>query len=115
MKLISLIIRCFPFLFTVALSMPVLGAEFSAGETSTAQTPGQREYHVSVQGDDANDGSASRMLKTISAAAPGRRVELCARLVLELQGPDPLRGGIVCGLQVFGPEEIRGRHTMALS
>lgn len=27
------------------------------------------EYHVSVDGDDANDGSSSRMLRTISAAA----------------------------------------------
>ena len=30
---------------------------------------GATEYHVSVNGDDANDGSPSRMLKTISAAA----------------------------------------------
>ena len=30
---------------------------------------GAAEYHVSVNGDDANDGSPSRMLKTISAAA----------------------------------------------
>jgi len=38
---------------------------------------------------------------SVPAGAPGRRVELRARLVLELQGPDPLRGGIVAALQVF--------------
>jgi hypothetical protein len=34
-----------------------------------ADTPSRREYHVSAHGDDANDGSASRPLRTISAAA----------------------------------------------
>ena len=34
-----------------------------------ASAPGGKEYHVSVGGDDARDGSASRPLRTISAAA----------------------------------------------
>jgi len=33
-----------------------------------------------------------------------RRTELHARVALEFQSPDPLRGGIVCGLQVFDAE-----------
>ncbi|MGW8257203.1 MAG: right-handed parallel beta-helix repeat-containing protein [Thermoguttaceae bacterium] len=35
----------------------------------SAEASSAREYHVSPQGDDANDGSASKMLRTISAAA----------------------------------------------
>lgn len=42
-----------------ALLVAVLAAPALAGN----------EYHVSVQGNDANDGSRTRMLKTISAAA----------------------------------------------
>ncbi len=34
-----------------------------------ADTPSHKEYHVSVRGDDGNDGSVSRPLRTISAAA----------------------------------------------
>jgi hypothetical protein len=34
-----------------------------------ANAPSGREYHVSVRGDDAGDGSAARPLRTISAAA----------------------------------------------
>ena len=34
-----------------------------------ADAPSGREYHVSVKGDDAHDGSASRRLRTLSAAA----------------------------------------------
>ena len=33
-----------------------------------------------------------------------RRVELRARLAVELKGPDPLRGGILAALQVFGAD-----------
>jgi len=33
-----------------------------------------------------------------------RRVEWRARLALEFKEPDPLRGGIACGLQVFGAD-----------
>ncbi len=40
-----------------------------AARIGAAQTPARKEYHVSVQGDDDNDGSASRPLRTISAAA----------------------------------------------
>jgi len=40
----------------------------------------------------------------IPAGEPNRRAGLRARLALELKGPDPLRGGIVAGLQVFGAD-----------
>jgi hypothetical protein len=50
-------------------------------------------------------------LLTIPQAAlplPGgeskRRVELRARLAVELKEPDPLRGGILAALQVFGAD-----------
>lgn len=42
----------------------------------------------------------------VPAGEPNRRAGLRARLALELKGPDPLRGGIVCGLQVF---DVDGR------
>src|SRR5690242_17027352 len=35
----------------------------------TSAAAGPKEYHVSAKGDDANDGSKSRMLRSISAAA----------------------------------------------
>lgn len=54
---------------------------------------------------------AKLSLLTIPKAAlplPGgeskRRVELRARLAVELKGPDPLRGGILAALQVFGAD-----------
>jgi alpha-N-arabinofuranosidase len=37
--------------------------------SGAADTPLHKEYHVSVRGDDGNDGSASHPLRTISAAA----------------------------------------------
>jgi len=40
-----------------------------AGRPSAAQNAGGTEYHVSVRGDDSGDGSASKPLRTISAAA----------------------------------------------
>ena len=40
-----------------------------AARPSVAQNVGGREYHVSVRGDDAGDGSASQPLRTIQAAA----------------------------------------------
>src|ERR1035438_4581979 len=40
-----------------------------AAQVDSPAAPGGKEYHVSPQGNDANDGSGSRMLKTISAAA----------------------------------------------
>jgi S-formylglutathione hydrolase FrmB len=40
----------------------------------------------------------------VPAGQPDRRADLRARLVIELKGPDPLRGGIVAGLQVFDGE-----------
>lgn len=54
-----------------------------------------REYHVSLEGNDANDGSASSMLKTISAAAeralPGDVITVHAGVYRERVSP--LRGG----------------------
>ena len=41
---------------------------------------------------------------TVPEGPADRRVELRARLVVELKTPDPLRGGIVAGLQVFGAD-----------
>jgi hypothetical protein len=37
----------------------------------------------------------------VAAGGPEQRVELRARLAVEIHPPDPLRGGMVCGLQVF--------------
>ncbi len=55
-----------------------------------------REYHVSPQGNDANDGSAAKMLKTISAAAqqaqPGNVVTVHEGVYRERI--DPPRGGL---------------------
>ncbi|MBW7938522.1 MAG: DUF1565 domain-containing protein, partial [Candidatus Omnitrophica bacterium] len=39
----------------------------ATAQTGTSQTG--REYHVSVHGDDANEGSQEKPLRTISAAA----------------------------------------------
>jgi alpha-N-arabinofuranosidase len=46
----------------------ILGAATTAYGSNDQQPPG-REYHVSPRGNDTNDGSADKMLKTISAAA----------------------------------------------
>jgi len=54
-------------LLIMALSYSCLHCRDVAGQTTTVSDG--REYHVSVDGNDANDGSPSRMLKTISAAA----------------------------------------------
>ncbi len=52
-----------------ALSIVLLAFATFASTSSAADVPSGREYHVSPQGNDANDGSAAKMLKTISAAA----------------------------------------------
>jgi alpha-N-arabinofuranosidase len=55
-----------------------------------------REYHVSIRGDDTNDGAKSRPLKTISAAAmraqPGDVITVHAGVYRECVAPP--RGGI---------------------
>ena len=56
----------------LALTILVLAAGCAAPPTGDVPSPvakGGKEYHVSPQGNDANDGSSSRMLRTISAAA----------------------------------------------
>jgi alpha-L-arabinofuranosidase len=58
--------------------------------------PSGREYHVSLQGDDARDGSAARPLRTISAAArlaqPGDVITVHEGTYRERI--DPPRGGV---------------------
>ena len=54
-------------LICIALSA-VVGGAFSPTLT-TAESSSRGEYHVSVRGDDANDGSAARPLRTLSQAA----------------------------------------------
>ena len=49
--------------FYAALGVACAVNRIHAGDTSVG-----REYHVSMRGEDANDGSASRPLRTISAA-----------------------------------------------
>ncbi len=60
-----------------------------------AGSSGQKVYHVSVQGNDRNDGSESQMLKTISAAArlaqPGDTILVHAGIYRERINPP--RGG----------------------
>lgn len=60
-----------------------------------AQAPGPKEYHVSVNGNDANDGSPSSMLRTISAAAalaqPGDTITVHEGIYRERVSPP--RGG----------------------
>ena len=55
-----------------------------------------REYHVSVHGNDANDGSKSSMLRTIAAAAakayPGDTITVHQGIYRERV--DPPRGGL---------------------
>ncbi|MBI2433283.1 MAG: right-handed parallel beta-helix repeat-containing protein [Candidatus Hydrogenedentes bacterium] len=72
------------FLTSLALSVACAG---------TAASP--KEYHVSIQGNDANDGSASHMFRTISAAAlvaqPGDTITVHAGVYHERVNPP--RGG----------------------
>ena len=50
--------------------LALLLAAAAGAATAQLSAPAEgREYHVSVSGDDANDGSAAAMLRTISAAA----------------------------------------------
>jgi S-formylglutathione hydrolase FrmB len=92
----------------------------TAGLTAHGHAPGLYVYRLTIHVGEAAEGGAVALATLVRngsrlplfAIAPatfavpsgeaGRRVELRARLVLELEGPDPLRGGIVGGLQVFG-------------
>ena len=72
----------------------------------TASTPLAREGTITLASFIRNGGGLH--LTIIPATAlpapagePQRRVELRARIAVELKPPDPLRGGIVAGLQVF--------------
>ena len=48
--------------------MAIMAAQSTLGEECAAQT-GAREFHVSVNGHDTNDGGPGTPLKTISAAS----------------------------------------------
>jgi len=52
-----------------AVLCAVVGFVSSPIRTAGAGAPSGTEYHVSVQGNDLNDGSAARPLRTLSAAA----------------------------------------------
>ena len=77
--------------------------------TFLATTPLTDAGAVTLAGRLRN-GAKSHLLTIPKAALPlpagesKRRVELRARLAVELQSPDPLRGGILAALQVFGAD-----------
>lgn len=77
--------------------------------TVAADTPVPAEGTVLVTGHLSNGRGATILTipataLPMPAGAPDRRVELRARLVVELLPPDPLRGGIIAGFQVFDAE-----------
>ena len=56
----------------IAFSILIMAAGCAAPPSANVGSPdtqARKEYHVSPEGNDANDGSKARMLKTISAAA----------------------------------------------
>ncbi|NQT38864.1 MAG: right-handed parallel beta-helix repeat-containing protein, partial [Planctomycetes bacterium] len=73
----------------------VLTVFCAADQTCVAETSAGRQYYVSVNGHDTNDGSASRPLRTISAAAelaqPGDVITVRAGVYRERINPP--RGG----------------------
>ncbi|HUU30997.1 MAG TPA: alpha/beta hydrolase-fold protein, partial [Phycisphaerae bacterium] len=74
-----------------------------------ASAPADAQGTLSLQGAITNGQGRtiisipSRAL-AVAAGEPEQRVELRARLAVEIRPPDPLRGGMVCGLQVFDAE-----------
>jgi len=77
--------------------------------TLTVSTPMPRAGEITMNcrirnGRGLNVFSIPTTALPLGAGEPNRRAGLRARLALELKGPDPLRGGIVCGLQVFGAD-----------
>jgi hypothetical protein len=74
--------------------------------TLTASTPLPRAGTIALGGRITN-GRGMTIVTIPDAQIPfpaderERRGELCVRLALQFAEPDPLRGGIVCGLQVF--------------
>ena len=78
-------------LWGLAMYTTCMTALLNAEDTS----PNRREYHVSPQGDDANDGTAAKMLKTLSAAAqkaqPGDTITVHEGVYRECVNPP--RGG----------------------
>ena len=82
----------------LTFSILVLAAGCAAPPTArvaSSDAQARKEYHVSPQGNDANDGSRTRMLKTISAAAlqaqPGDVITVHAGVYRERINPP--RGG----------------------
>ena len=108
----------------------VLGVSLHRRSNDAAEDSAGRHYYVSVQGDDANDGSASRPLRTISAAAqvaqPGDVITVHEGVYRERINPP--RGGtseaerivyqaapgekvVIKGSEVVkGWEKVRARH-----
>ncbi|WP_051877699.1 right-handed parallel beta-helix repeat-containing protein [Flavobacterium gilvum] len=70
-------------------------ASFGKDKSDSDKTPHPKEYHVSVNGKDANDGSLNKPLKTIMAAAnkamPGDVITVHAGVYREQVNPP--RGG----------------------
>jgi S-formylglutathione hydrolase FrmB len=72
--------------------------------TLTVAVPMEKGGTLSLLGRLTNDGGTSLLTLppvdfTVPAGDADRRTELRARLVIELKGPDPIRGGIVAALQ----------------
>jgi len=77
---------------TLTLSTPV--AEAGTVTLATTLCNGRSQYLLTVPA----------VALPVPAGAPPRNAALRVRLAVELKAPDPLRGGIVCALQVFGED-----------
>ena len=75
--------------------------------TLTVSTPLPKAGVIRMTGQVRN-GRRQRLLRTlpvplpVAAGPPQRRVDLRCRIAVELKQPDPLRGGIVVGVQPIG-------------
>jgi alpha-N-arabinofuranosidase len=80
--------------FVAALS--AIGGNVTSRLFGLALSSGRREYHVSIHGEDSNEGTSKRMLRTISAAAtkaaPGDTITVHKGLYRERISPP--RGGV---------------------
>ncbi len=108
-----------------AVAMSLNG--FAQGNADAKKYAHGREYHVSVTGSDANNGSISKPLKTISAAAnlamPGDTITVHAGIYREQVVPP--RGGNAGNERILyraapgekvdirGSEEVKGWRKMA--